>query len=106
MAVARKEAVRKAFKKGLIVLHPSSSTYFLFGELLGRKPPTDCWVFRVVGSKGLCIEIGSRFPSKLISSSREIPATREPREFDRSWVIKKGELLLGRKLKEILRKCS
>jgi len=103
MAVAKKEIVRQAVEKGLLVLHPSSSTYFLIEELLGEEPPTDFWVCGVICTKGLCIEMGSRFPSKLISAGTEIVAVRSPDEFELSWVIRKGKLVLGWKLKEILK---
>lgn len=37
-AVAKLDVVKQAAADGMIVLHPSSSTYFIFEELTGVKP--------------------------------------------------------------------
>ena len=47
-AVARMEVVRKASAEGIIVIHPSSSTYFIVEELVGCQPQTDTWVVGIV----------------------------------------------------------
>ena len=102
MAVSWMEAVRKAFREGMIVLHPSSSTYFIVEELTGEKPPTNYWVCGMIVPKGLCLEMGVRFSSRFVSSSPEGSVTRGPGEFDRSWVIKGGKLSTGIKLKQLI----
>jgi hypothetical protein len=68
----------------MIVLHPSSSTYFIVEELIGEKPLTNYWVCGVVVPKGLCLEMGVKFWSRFISSSFEASVTRGPEDFDRS----------------------
>ena len=56
-AVARLETVQKAANKGIVALHPSSSTYFIVEELTGSKPKTNYWVCGVVTPKGMCVEM-------------------------------------------------
>ena len=34
------EVVQKALKEGLVVIHPSSSTFFIVGEITGKTPIT------------------------------------------------------------------
>jgi len=102
MAVSRMEVVRKAFREGMIVLHPSSSTYFIVEELIGEKPPTNYWVCGMIVPKGLCLEMGVKFPSRFVSPSPEASIIMGPEEFDRSWAIKGGKLFTGIKLKQLI----
>jgi hypothetical protein len=48
------DAVKKAKEKGLIVIHPSSTTLFLVEELIGKRPER-LWVCGIVLPKGMCI---------------------------------------------------
>ena len=57
-AVARMDVVRQAARDGMVVLHPSSSTYFIVEELIGARPETNFWVCGVVAPRGNCIEMG------------------------------------------------
>lgn len=52
-AVLQLPEVRKAIRNGLIVIHPSSSTYFIVQEILGSVPE-GLWVGGMVRPKGLC----------------------------------------------------
>ena len=56
-AIARMDVVKKAASSGKIVIHPSSSTYFIIEELAGSKPRTNYWVCGVVTPKGMCVEM-------------------------------------------------
>ncbi len=58
-AVAQMEVVKRAVGAGLIVLHPSSSTYFVVEELTGNRPKTNIWVCGVVVPKATCMEMGA-----------------------------------------------
>jgi hypothetical protein len=94
-AVTQMEVFQKALKEGLIVLHPSSTTYFMFEEMTGRKPPTNVWVCGAVTPKGTCVEMGAMMQGHVIpgdvkpfdpSYTRSGPGT-----FPYSWVFRKGE---------------
>ena len=56
-AIVRLESVRQAARKGIVALHPSSSTYFIVEEITGSKPKTNYWVCGVVTPKGMCVEM-------------------------------------------------
>ena len=43
-AVARMDEIRYALKKGIVALHPSSSTIFIVEELIGKLPATEVWM--------------------------------------------------------------
>ena len=43
-AVSKMDVVQRALSDGLVVLHPSSSTYFIFEELTESLPKTETWV--------------------------------------------------------------
>ena len=93
-AVTQLEVFQKALREGLIVLHPSSSTYFIFEEVTGRKPPTNVWVCGVVVPKGTCIEMGTMIGGHPVSANGEqgghSPAKPNPGTFPHSWVLRKG----------------
>ena len=93
-AVVQMAEVRRAREGGLVVLHPSSSTYFVVEELTGRAPGTDIWVCGVIVPKGACLEAApaSRAPGL---------AGKPPEEFTHSWVVKDGALTTGLSLKDI-----
>lgn len=52
-AVLQLPEVQRALKNGTVVIHPSSTTTFIYEELMGFQPE-DSWVFGVVSPKGLC----------------------------------------------------
>lgn len=80
-AVAKMDVVRQA---GLVVLHPSSSTYFVVEELTGNKPDTNFWVCGLVAPRGNCVEMAMLEPP---------PRAPEGRGGFRSWwVIREGRL--------------
>ena len=56
-AIARLDAVQQAAQKGIVALHPSSSTYFIVEEITGQKPKTNYWVCGVVTPRGMCVEM-------------------------------------------------
>ena len=58
-AIARMEVVKKAAATGKIVIHPSSTTYFLVKELTGDIPHTNHFILGGVFSQGLCTEANS-----------------------------------------------
>ncbi|HEX7475584.1 MAG TPA: hypothetical protein VF318_06405, partial [Dehalococcoidales bacterium] len=60
-AVTKLDVVRQAATQGMVVIHPSSSTYFIFEELIGAKPKTNYWVCGVVTPRGMCVEMAMSF---------------------------------------------
>lgn len=97
-AVARMDEVQNAFRKGIVAIHPSSSTIFIVEELLGKLPATDVWVCGIVAPKAAC---GSVEMSKRPGIKED--GTRRPKaEFPHTWLIEKRELKSGIPLGDIL----
>lgn len=87
-AIARLEIVQQAVKKGIVALHPSSSTYFIVEEITGKKPKTNYWVCGVVTPRGMCVEmamvLGTGYTPKEIST--------DPGDLRATWIIENGKL--------------
>jgi hypothetical protein len=94
-AITKMDVFQQALRKGLIVLHPSSSTYFLFEEVTGRKPPTNVWVCGLIAPKGTCVEMGVMLggPASFANVEKNAPhsARPNPETFPHCWVLRKGE---------------
>jgi len=97
-AVANMKEVKNAVHNGLLVLHPSSSTYFIVEEITGTKPNTNAWVCGVVSPRGTCHELGVRLADMAVSR----PFTIDPGAFPHSWVIREGKMSAGEELTKIL----
>jgi hypothetical protein len=104
-AIARMDVVRKAAAGGMIVIHASSTTYFLVKELTGDVPHTDHWVHGGVYPQGLCTEVGaSRKPGQ---APPPPDPNAPPRKFNADWfpfkwVIKDHKMTSGIALGKIL----
>ena len=97
-AVVKLDVVKRASAEGLVVMHPSSSTFFIAEELIGEKPKTSIWVCGLITSKGACIGLGrAAIPEGRIRTSR-------PEEVNYSWVIQGGKLSTGITLGELFEK--
>lgn len=107
-AVVKLDVVKRAVQEGMIVLHPSSSTYFVVEELTGQKPKTNIWVVGVVTAKGLCVEMatysGHHAARKLGAEGREQDPANRPESFSHSWVIEGGKVSTGKSLDELFEK--
>jgi hypothetical protein len=102
-AIANIDTVKKAAKEGMIVLHPSSSTYFVVEEITGKKPDTNYWVCGVVAPRGTCVEMAMlNFPPL----PNNTPPSPRPGggsgDFSSWWVIKKGEISPTAKISELM----
>jgi hypothetical protein len=97
MAIANMNIVKQAKSEGMVIIHPSSSTYFIVEELMGNRPETNYWVCGVVAPRGMCVEMG-------ILVGDYLPKTPDlsPGEFKTWWVIKDGKLSIGEKVSEFL----
>jgi len=88
MAVARMPETLTAREKGIMALHPSSSTYFLVEELTGSRPQTDVWMCGAIAPKGLCVEWGSYAQVAL----HDAPFLSKPGLFPFTWIVKDGKM--------------
>lgn len=86
-AIAAMKPIQEAKEKGLIVIHPSSTTIFLVEELIGKRPEGP-WVFGVTFPKGMCIswELQQRSYLSLPDPGRG----HDVGKFPFSWVLEKG----------------
>lgn len=96
-AIARLDVVRQAATEGMVLIHPSSSTYFIFQELIGAKPKTNYWVCGVVAPRGMCVEMA-------MTVGDHSPRTVEfnPGELRGLWAIKNGKVLTEKTLSEVM----
>jgi hypothetical protein len=96
-AVAKLDIVRQAATDDMVVIHPSSSTYFIFKELIGAKPRTNYWVCGVVTPRGMCVEMAMAFGDH---SPRTVEF--DPGKLRGLWAIKKGKVLTEKTLSELM----
>ncbi|MBS7528335.1 hypothetical protein KHM83_16720 [Fusibacter paucivorans] len=86
-AVFNRSCVQKALKKGIVAIHPSSSTIYIYEAITGTMPE-GLWVCGVVSSKGLC---GSNQAVAMIKSRG--PGAHNPLEVSKeTWFFKNGKL--------------
>ena len=97
-AIARLDAVQRAAKKGIVALHPSSSTYFIIEEITGSKPKTNYWVCGVVTPRGMCVEMAMALGIGLTPHDE----STGPGDLQGTWVIEKGRLGGEEKLSSLL----
>jgi hypothetical protein len=87
-AVTKLDVVRQAATEGMVVIHPSSSTYFIFKELIGAKPKTNYWVCGVVTPRGMCVEMAMTLGDRSPRTEKF-----DPGKLRGLWAIKKGKVL-------------
>lgn len=92
-AVWKLPQVQKAKSEGWIVIHPSSTTAFLYEELTGTMP-SEAWVFGVSAPGGLC-------RSKTAINMLHTAPDGKP-EDRKIWTFQKGKLAPPMSLDEIL----
>jgi hypothetical protein len=97
VAIANLDLVKRVAREGMVVMHPSSSTYFLFEELTGTKPATDYWVCGAVTPRGNCVEKGMLIGDHTPSAENYVPG-----DLRGLWAIKDGNVLLEAPLSELL----
>ena len=99
-AVANMDVVKQAAAEGIVVIHPSSSTFFIVEELTGKIPKTPVWVCGVVVPKGACLSYGS----SRMDINRPETGPHPPDGFTLSWVVQGNKLVLGLSLRELFEK--
>jgi hypothetical protein len=98
LAVADMPVVRKAAQEGVVVLHPSSSTWFVVEALTGSIPTTNVWVCGAITPKGACGDMGVH------AGERSLTNVSGPGGFPHSWVIRQGRLSVGENLAGLMAK--
>ncbi len=99
-AVVNMDVVKRALAEGIVVMHPSSSTFFIAEELTGKRPKTPVWVCGVIVPKGACLSLRA---SKM-SVDRPRIGISHPEDFTNSWVIQGGKLSTGTSLRDLFEK--
>ena len=96
-AITKLDVVRQAATDGMLVIHPSSSTYFIFKELIGVKPKTNYWVCGVVTPRGTCVEMA------MVLGGYSPPSMKyNPGELRGLWAIKNGKVLTENTTSELM----
>jgi hypothetical protein len=96
------KSVKTALKKGLVVVHPSSTTLFLYEAITGRFPDTgERWVSGIILPRGLC---GSRHTVEGMAT--QVQGIRDPLDNKHAWIFKKGQLQERMRLGDILDQMS
>lgn len=91
-ALVKSEIFDKAFKKDTIVIHPSSTTYYILKEL-NIDLPDQVWVIGMITPNGGYREANCQVKSNTL---------RDPYMFRHSWILKEGKLQKKKTLREIL----
>jgi hypothetical protein len=101
-ALAGMAPIKRALERGLVVIHPSSTTIFLVEELTGKRPK-GLWACGVIVPEGTCFsrERRDQREQEAIESKKK---TRGPGHFPFSWVLEKGSFQTGLLLSSILDK--
>ncbi len=93
--VRKSDAFKRALNEGIVILHPSTSTFFIFEELSGKMPEGIHFI-GAIAPKGTCIS----------KEFEEVAAQRQKgfdqRDVTYSWVYKRGQLVRGVPLGEWL----
>jgi hypothetical protein len=96
------KSVKAALRNGLVVVHPSSTTYFLYEAITGCIPDAgEQWVAGVVLPRGLC---ASRPVVENMAATDQ--RKKDPLNNRNAWVFKKGQLQGKMRLGDILDQMS
>jgi len=101
-ALLSMDSVANALKKGIVVVHPSSTTLFLYEALMGRLPDAgDHWVSGLILPRGLC---ASRHTIERMATRDQ--SMQDPLDNKNAWIFIKGELQEKMRLGDILEQMS
>jgi len=99
-AVAGMDIVKRAASQGTVIIHPSSSTFFIVEEITGNEPDTDMWVLGCILPQGLCRAAGRKGKTPTLDHFKDLKTMMSMFPF--KWVIKGGEFYSGIPLGKIL----
>ncbi len=94
--VQKSEKFLRSLEKGKIVLHPSTSTVFVYEEIMGSKPE-GLWVCGVVTGKGTCIS------KEFEELAAERKNTFDQHDVKYSWYFSRGQFIKGVPLEDCLK---
>lgn len=104
-AVAQLPRVREAMGNGILAMHPSSSTYFIFKELTGAAPTGQVWVTGIIVPKGLCVEAHTQVTKKDEKEGVGLgKALFDPGLYPHSYTIIKGQVVYGQTIYDLIDK--
>lgn len=95
-AVASMDIVKNAAQRGKVIMHPSSSTWFVVEALTGKIPTTNVWLCGAITPKGACGEMGVH------TGEQSLSKLSGPGGFPHSWVIREGKLSAGETLEDLM----
>ena len=102
-SVVNIDRVRKAANEGILALHPSTSTYCIFKELMGQEPPGKVWVTGMIVPKGLCVEANTQVKQSDRKAGVGLgKALADPGLYPHTIVIHKGEVITGWKIYDLI----
>lgn len=96
-AIVEMPAVKRALRDGVLMIHPSSTTYHMLEFLTGKKPE-GIWLVGMLSPKGACVE-GLTQKAMEDDHYQELS---DPANFPFSWMFRKGKFESGRKLATVL----
>ncbi len=100
-AIVQMDEVKRAVEKGTILMHPCSTTFFVFQELTGHRPPTDVWSCGITVPKGECTEIGVIMEG-LMTTPEERSPIRDPRNYLFHWILRQGKFSWKERLGDLV----
>lgn len=104
-AVAQLPHVQEALKTGIIAIHPSTSGFCLFYELMGRKNAGNVWVTGMIAEKGLCIEANTQATKAASDAGEGIgKALADPGLYPHTMVIDHGKEVTGNTIYDLMEK--
>ena len=86
---------KDSLRDGIVLIHPSSTTYFLYREITGEYPEKN-WVCGVIVQKGACIN------KEVLDELAKSGAIEDLQKFSQFWVFKKGKLIETPPLSELI----
>lgn len=90
-AIVGMEKVQRAFRQGIVAMHPSSSTHFISRLLNGGSDHSgQVWVTGTIVPKGLCVDARTGAGTGQLTKS-----LADPGKYPHTVVFYKGELQMG-----------
>ncbi len=104
-AIVQTPKVQKALKDGIIAIHPCTSGFCLYYEIMKRKNPGHVWVTGMVAEKGLCIEANTQVKKADADAGKGISkALADPGLYEHTMVIYKGQDVMGWTINDLMKK--
>lgn len=97
-AIIQTDMFKRAAADGIVVLHPSSSTYFIAEALAGHRAAPGVWLCGAIVPKGACVE------KSVFEGSHSVahPGGYTPQAYGLSLVFEHGMLSQGESLESLL----